>query len=175
MTQMIYQTHTDIQVWNVRCEVQPASAFSARHGDIDTLFSFISRSWRRRTWMPRLSCIEGFFSSAVVRHLAPCGSWGLKCCDVWVVIMSCFFVQCAQVYLQFMWLDSTCCSFVVALFLRSCSRGHQSVFVIATSCVEWPGCTPQIQTRFHLQVRFMCFIRFRGTFFPFAHCTCLFN
>ena len=43
----------------------------------------------------------------------------------------------------------------------------QSVFVIATSCVLWPGCTPRIQTRFHLQVRLVRFIRFRGTFFPF--------
>ena len=58
--------------------------------------------------MARLTCIEGFFTDAVVRHLAPCISWGLKCCVVRVVIMSCFFfVQCAQVHVQFMWLDST--------------------------------------------------------------------
>ena len=83
MTQMIHQTHTDIQVWNVRCEVQPGSAFSALHGDIDTLFSFITRSCGGRTGIARLTCIEGFFTDAVVRHLAPCISRDLKGCVVW--------------------------------------------------------------------------------------------
>ena len=42
--------------------------------------------------MARLPCIEGFFTDAVVRHLAPCISCCLTCC-VRVVIMSCFLVR----------------------------------------------------------------------------------
>ena len=52
-----------------------------------------------------------------------------------------------------------------SVFNKSCSRGHQSVFVIATNRGERPGCAPRIQTRFHLQVRLhVRLIRFRGTF-----------
>ena len=41
--------------------------------------------------MPRQTCVEGFFTDAVLRHLAPCGAWDLKGCVVRVVSMSCFF------------------------------------------------------------------------------------
>ena len=98
---MIRQTHTDTQVWTLRCEVQPA-LLSQRV--TLTLFSFITRSCRGRTWMARQPCTEGFFTNGVLRHLAPCGSWGCSGGDHELFFLC---IQCVQVYGQFMWLDST--------------------------------------------------------------------
>ena len=78
-------------------------------------------------------------------------------------------VQCALKDVPFMWLGSSLCLLVVAPFLKSYSRGHQSVFPITTCDVSWPGCAPRNQTHVHCHVCLMRFLRHRGNFFLFAH------
>ena len=54
-----------------------------------------------------------------------------------------------------------------SVFKKSCSRDHQSVFVIATNDVSWPVDALHIQKHVRLHVRFKCLIRHRVLFFSF--------
>ena len=62
-----------------------------------------------------------------------------------------------------------------SVFKKSCSRGHQSVFLITTKDVSWPIDPLHIQMHVRLHVRFVCLIRHRGLFFTPSHSAFVFS